>query len=90
MRCERCKKDFPHRTGRFCGTCLPVDSLPSPGGAVAGRKVLAVVGGTTNAVHEKDYKVIPGRSNLLLTSLSLPSGTDVTAVILEWERKEGT
>jgi len=21
MKCEWCKKDFPHRKGRFCGTC---------------------------------------------------------------------
>jgi len=23
MICEKCGREFPHRKGRFCGTCLP-------------------------------------------------------------------
>jgi len=27
MKCERCGKEYPKRTGRFCGACLPDDQL---------------------------------------------------------------
>lgn len=27
MICKRCKKDFPRRTGSYCGGCMPDDQL---------------------------------------------------------------
>jgi hypothetical protein len=27
MKCKRCNKDFPRRTGSYCGGCLPDDQL---------------------------------------------------------------
>jgi len=27
MKCELCGREFPHRTGRFCGSCFPEDAM---------------------------------------------------------------